>query len=146
MHLQYNIPMLPTIDSQITFLYTENLAETADFYEQIFGFPLALDQGACRIYRVTEKSYIGFCQKETVNEDHSDVIFTLVTSEVDGWYDHLTKRGVPIEKPPTTNPKYNIYHFFLRDPNGYLIEIQMFLDPAWKISRTWSRMSLWKTA
>jgi hypothetical protein len=25
----------------------------------------------------------------------------------------------------------NIYHCFLRDPNGYLIEIQRFLDPAW---------------
>ena len=25
----------------------------------------------------------------------------------------------------------HIYHCFLRDPNGYLIEIQRFLNPAW---------------
>ncbi|OQY24133.1 MAG: hypothetical protein DRJ03_06405 [Chloroflexi bacterium] len=33
------------------------------------------------------------------------------------------------------NPRYNIYHCFLRDPNGYLIEIQRFLDSAWKGTR-----------
>ncbi len=41
------------------------------------------------------------------------------------------ERRVDIEKPPTLNPQYNIYQMFVRDPNGYLIEIQTFLDPAW---------------
>jgi catechol 2,3-dioxygenase-like lactoylglutathione lyase family enzyme len=123
--------MFPSIDSQITFLYTSNLVETANFYERVFGFPLALDQGACRIYAVAPTSYLGFCQKETSRAHHSDVIFTLVTSQVDAWYEHLSKEGIRLEKPPAVNPKFNIYHFFLRDPNGYLIEIQTFLDPAW---------------
>ena len=55
----------------------------------------------------------------------------IVTQEVDRWYEHLRARGVAFEKPPALNPKYNIYHCFLRDPNGYLIEIQRFQDPAW---------------
>jgi catechol 2,3-dioxygenase-like lactoylglutathione lyase family enzyme len=38
---------------------------------------------------------------------------------------------VAIEKRPTMNTTYNIYHFFMRDPDGYLVEIQRFLDPAW---------------
>ncbi|HEY9804664.1 MAG TPA: VOC family protein, partial [Leptolyngbyaceae cyanobacterium] len=54
------------------------------------------------------------------------VIFTLVTQQVDEWYEYLKKLGVEFEKPPTLNEKYNIYHCFLRDPNGYLIEIQRF--------------------
>ncbi len=29
------------------------------------------------------------------------------------------------------NPEYRIYHCFLRDPDGYQIEIQRFDDPAW---------------
>ena len=33
--------------------------------------------------------------------------------------------------PPALNPEYGIYHCFLRDPNGYLVEIQRFLDPSW---------------
>ena len=38
----------------------------------------------------------------------------------------LQARGVQFDKPPELNPKYAIYHCFLRDPNGYLLEIQRF--------------------
>ena len=29
------------------------------------------------------------------------------------------------------NERFDIYNFFARDPDGYLVEIQRFLDPAW---------------
>jgi catechol 2,3-dioxygenase-like lactoylglutathione lyase family enzyme len=59
------------------------------------------------------------------------IILTLVTEDVDGWYEYLSGRGVEIEHEPRHNPTYNIYHFFLRDPNGYRLEIQRFEDPRW---------------
>ena len=59
------------------------------------------------------------------------MILTLVCEDVDGWYDYLQEKGVAIEKAPSFNEKFNIYHIFFRDPNGYLLEIQRFLDPAW---------------
>lgn len=127
----------PIIEQQITFLFTQDLNETAQFYEQTLCLQLKLDQGACRIYTITENSYLGFCQKAPASGaqqdsvEHSEVIFTLVTQEVDEWYTFLEDQGVKFEKPPAINPVYNIYHCFLRDPNGYLIEIQEFLDPAW---------------
>jgi catechol 2,3-dioxygenase-like lactoylglutathione lyase family enzyme len=119
------------IDQQITFLYTRDLETTARFYEEVLGLPLALDQGSCRIYRVSSDGYLGFCQRNAAPEQPDGVIFTIVTQEVDRWYERLCARGVAFEKPPALNPKYNIYHCFLRDPNGYLIEIQKFLDLAW---------------
>jgi len=119
------------ITQQITFLYTRDLAATACFYEQVLGLPLALDQGSCRIYHVCGGGYFGVCQRDDAPERPTGVILTLVTPDVDGWYRHLAQQGVPCERPPAVNPRYNIYHFFLRDPNGYLIEIQRFLDPAW---------------
>lgn len=122
----------PSILEQITFLYTNNLLASADFYENILGLDLALDQRACRIYRTATGAYLGFCQHDEVSIDHSDVILTLVTPEVDEWHEVLVQRGVSIDKPPALNPKFQIYHFFFRDPNGYLIEIQKFLDPAWQ--------------
>ena len=63
-----------------------------------------------------------------VATERRTLIFTIVTPEVDAWYEYLRERGVSFEKPPEINPRYNIYHCFLRDPNGYLIEIQRFLD------------------
>ncbi len=117
-------------DAQITFCYTTDFESTTHFYEELLGLPLALDQGKCRIYRVSDGAFIGVCQSEKT-PDTDGVIITLVSNDVDGWYARLKGRGVQFEKAPSLNPKFNIYHCFLRDPNGYLIEIQRFEDPHW---------------
>jgi len=119
------------INQQITFLYTPDLAGTSEFYEAILGLKIALDQGTCRIYRTATNAYLGVCTRSDVVVDPSNVILTLVTDDVDGWYEMLREKGVTIEEPPAFNPRYQIYHCFLRDPNGYLIEIQRFEDPRW---------------
>lgn len=121
----------PTISEQITFLYTTDLAATADFYENIIGLDLWRDQGICRIYKVSADGYLGFCERSDASTEHPDVIFTIVTPEksgVDKWYEFLREKGVEFEKAPAANPKYKIYHCFLSDPNGYLIEIQWFVQ------------------
>ncbi len=64
--------------------------------------------------------------------EHQGVILTLVTENVDDWYRKLRDAGVEIKTAPAQDPQYNIYHFFFRDPNGYLLEIQRFHDPKWK--------------
>jgi catechol 2,3-dioxygenase-like lactoylglutathione lyase family enzyme len=120
--------------AQITFLHTPDLAATARFYEEVLLLPLKLDQGSCRIYQVSQEGYLGFCQRDDAPQEPSapiehPVIITFVTSDVDGWYQSLSNRGITFEKPPSVNPMYSIYHCFLRDPNGYLIEIQRFLHP-----------------
>ena len=114
----------PPFSQGITFLSTDKLEETAQFYEETLRLPLALDQGTCRIYQVSSDSYFGFCQSLGAPECSPGIILTLVTQEVDDWHHRLRKRGVLFEKPPTQNKKYHIYHCFLRDPNGYLVEIQ----------------------
>lgn len=119
--------MLP-ISQQITFLYTRDLMATAQFYEQVLGLDLVVDQGTCRIYRVSADGWVGFCERVEAPEKPQGIIFTIVTPDVDGWYARLAERGVVFEKPPQDNPQYRIYHCFLRDPNGYLIEIQRFWD------------------
>lgn len=120
-----------TIDSHIVFLATRDLQITAAFYENILGLTLALDQGQCRIYQVTEKAFLGFCVKDKVTAQDG-VILTLVTGVVDEWYDKLRTQGIKFEKEPAYNPEFKIYHCFLRDPNGYMLEIQRFEDPRWK--------------
>jgi catechol 2,3-dioxygenase-like lactoylglutathione lyase family enzyme len=121
---------MTTFDSQITFCYTPDLEAAAQFYEDVLGLPLALDQGACRIYRVAKCAYLGFCTRADAPRPDG-IILTLVTDDVDGWHARLVQRGVEFEKPPALNEKFNIYHCFLRDPAGYLIEIQRFEDPRW---------------
>jgi catechol 2,3-dioxygenase-like lactoylglutathione lyase family enzyme len=145
------MPALP-VTQQITFLDTDDLARTAEFYEGVLGLRLARDQGSCRIYHVCAGAYLGFCQRDPVgggslqgepsqgspSPSGSSVaprgaagvtVLTLITDDVDEWYRRLEARGVEIVKPPADNPPYRIYNAFARDPNGYLIEIQRFWEP-----------------
>ena len=115
---------------QITFLYTDNLETTAEFYEEKVGLELKLDQGSCRIYTVNDGAFVGFCTRQS-GPSPAGVIFTLVTDDVDGFCDELSGRGVEFEEPPNHNDEYDIHHAFFRDPNGYLIEVQRFDDPRW---------------
>jgi catechol 2,3-dioxygenase-like lactoylglutathione lyase family enzyme len=117
------------IHQQITFIMVRDLEATADFYERLLGLSLAVDQGTCRIYRVVGDAYLGFCERPEEVDSTRNVILTLVTPEVDDWYEQLVGRGVHFEKPPAVNSTYNIYHCLTRDPDGYLVEIQRFLDP-----------------
>ena len=117
-----------TIGQQITFLDTRDLARTADFYERVLGLRLARDQGTCRIYHVSGSAYVGFCQRAEALPPQG-VVLTLVTDEVDRWCERLRSHGVEFIKEPAENPPYRIYNAFVRDPNGYVLEIQRFWEP-----------------
>ncbi len=112
------------------FFPTRDLEGTTEFYQGTLGLPLVLDQGTCRIFKATAGAFLGFCQK-AAPPDSPQAIITLVTEDVDAWVEELRTRGVRLEKGPQFNPDFQIYHAFLRDPNGYLVEIQRFADPRW---------------
>ena len=146
--------MPPAFGQLVTFLDTRDLPATITFYERLLGLRLARDQGRCRIYHIAAGAYLGFCERGggpgetgdggTVGSrggaaDHAsrpghvqaahEVVLTFVTDQVDGWFAHLTAHGAPVVKAPADNPPYRIYNAFVRDPNGYLVEIQRFWEP-----------------
>jgi len=121
--------MANEFEGTITFLGVENLGRTAEFYEAVLGLELVRDQGVCRIYRSSPGAYLGFCEHIPFDGEDQRIILTLVTHDVDWWFEQLVSKGVIFEKTPQHNPKFGIYHCFLRDPDGYLIEIQRFDDP-----------------
>jgi len=111
----------------IVFLGTGNLSITGSFYRDLIGLELFRDQGKCWIFFTANGGMIGFCNHLQVNAGEDNPIITLLTDEVDEFYEKLTKLGVECTEP-TVNEKFNIYHFFTRDPDGYRLEIQRFLD------------------
>ena len=118
------------ISAQITWVYTENLDASCRFYGSVLGFPLERNVKTAMIYRTAAQSFIGVCEAfgDRVVEPEGSMI-TFVTGDVDGCYERLTAAGADVDGPPHTLEQFGIYTFFARDPNGYRIEFQKFLEP-----------------
>ena len=117
-------------NSQITFFGVADIHRTAQFYEKVLGLELVVDQGTCRIYRSAGNAYVGFCE-HLEQEAKEGLILTFVTDKVDEWFSRLKEQDLAVDKEPAHNEKYGIYHCFVRDPDGYRIEIQRFDDLNW---------------
>ena len=117
------------INAQISWVYTQDLDSTAEFYGEILGLECSRDEGDARIFKTTEGAFIGVCKAfaDRVIEPKGGMI-SMVTDDVDAWYRRLLDNGLPIANPPRRLEQFGIYSFFVRDPNGYVIEFQQF-DP-----------------
>ena len=115
----------------ITFLPCGNLEATSNFYLNYFGLKLAVDQGACQVFRVAKNAYWGFCTHITPLETPNSVVLTLVRDDVDEMYQHFIGLGLVTDGAPRWNERFGIYHFFVQDPDGYRVEIQRFRDTRW---------------
>ena len=113
-------------DAQITFLHVADLARSATFYGDLLGLELVRDQGACLIYRAATDAYIGLCDHHP--PEPGGVILTLVTDDVDDWAGRLKSAGHHVDGP-ASNERFALYHCFVHDPDGHLVEIQRFNDP-----------------
>jgi predicted enzyme related to lactoylglutathione lyase len=119
------------VSANITFLYYRNLARAAQFYEEIMGLTLAVDQGTCRIYEITRGSYIGLVDGEHGTHKPSrdkPVILSFVSDDVDGWHEHLVQHGITIFRPLKTHDSIGVRGFMALDPEGYTLEFETFTD------------------
>lgn len=119
-------------DSGITFLPVRDLDATRAFYVDKLGLREVLDQGVCAIFEVRPGCYWGFCSHIEPMADSNRVILTLVTDFVDEVYDEFLRKDINTDGKPRLSERFQIYHFFATDPDGYRIEVQQFRDPAWK--------------
>lgn len=111
----------------IVFLGASDLEKTHRFYNRLLGLPLYKNQGLCRIYDVPGGGRLGFCTHLPVVGSDKAPILTLLTGDVDGAWQSLQLADLNPGAPKET-PRFKIYHFFVSDPDGYLVEIQRFLD------------------
>lgn len=111
----------------IVFLGTRDIEKSHRFYNELLELELYKDQGLCRIYNVPGGGKIGFCSHIEVLNSPKSPIITLLTDDVDSIYKRLMENDVPVFGLPSKNERFDIYHFFARDPDGYTIEVQRFL-------------------
>ena len=106
----------------IVFFNTLQLDDLTEFYTQRIEAELWMDQTDCLIFR-HGKFLFGFCQRE---KSETCGILTFVYPNRDGvdrMYERFQNEALDA---PKENPRYPIYNFFARDPEGRMIEFQMF--------------------
>ena len=120
----------------IPWLYYRDLPKAMEFYQDIMGFEMAVDQGWSKIYRIRDGAYIGLVDERHGYHRASDnkpVIVCLNVNDADAWYEKLKEKGVELEEQPKESERLRIKVFMLRDPEGYVIEIQESLPGALSI-------------
>ena len=118
--------------SQVVFLYFDDLDEVAPFFEEILGLEMVEDQGLARIYRVAGNAFVGIVDgtkgyhKPQVK---SAVLVTMAVPNVPAWYDYLKAHGVKLLTEVSAPSEIQVQAFFFEGPGGYIFEIQHFLKP-----------------
>ena len=119
--------------ASITFLTYEHLAAGDHFYRQVLGLPLIEDQGWAKVYRIHGAANVGIVETRRGPVEKpvgAGTLLSIVVEDVDAWYERLKDEPtIEILGPPAMVATILVYSFFLKDPAGYLIEIQAFTDP-----------------
>lgn len=116
--------------SQITLLYFRNIEKAYHFYEEVLGLQLKIDQGYGRIYEVSGNAFLGVMDEKRgflQSGYGKSIMISLVTDEVDQWYQTLQNSGVKMLSAPLTKEDIGIRSFLFEDPEGHILEIQKFL-------------------
>lgn len=111
--------------SGIVFLKCADLEKAKRFYTEIVGMEVWLEQPEISILK-HGNLLVGFHQAGSADRELLLTFFYKTKKEVNEMYKKL--KGVA-SFPPKVNEKYNIYHFFAKDPEGRNIEFQQFLHP-----------------
>jgi hypothetical protein len=110
--------------SGIVFFNTQKLDELKRFYIDKVGCRMWMDQGDCVILRFGNM-LTGFCKREKADLQGLITFFYDSREGVDRAYAQFKDIA---DAAPRDNPKYPIYHFFAKDPEGRGIEFQYFTN------------------
>lgn len=111
--------------SGIIFFKTRKLEVIHHFYHVTLGMEVWLQQVNGYIYK-QGNLLLGFIQADEAEKEGIITIFNQDKEVIEQAYE---KYKTLVTQPLKTNEKYNIYHFYIKDPEGRKVEFQTFLHP-----------------
>jgi len=103
-----------SINSSITWLYYRNLLPIQNFYQDVLGLEMVIDQGWCKIYKSSETGFIGLVDEKRGMHKFSEekaVNISFILEDPEGWLEYV-KKNKPL-KIEAENPFIGV------DPGGY---------------------------
>ena len=110
----------------ITFLYYRDLAAAEAFWRHL-GFPMVIDQGFAKIFRVADGAHVGLVDEaQGMNDWHDQkcVQICLRVPDVDVWHEWAQAEPLPGVSEMFQNEKLGIRAFVFTDSEGYQVEVQ----------------------
>lgn len=119
------------LTSSVTMFYYKDIEPAARFYGEILGLENYLDWDWVQFYKTGPASYVGLVTEgegawHKVREKNS-VMLSLVSDDVDGWYERLRESGEVTFLKDVGNGG-PIRSFLLEDPGGYTVEFFQWLQ------------------
>lgn len=92
------------------------------FYTEVLGFRVAMDQGWVMTVVSPDNptAQVTFVGRDATAPEHADL--SVEVDDVDAIYAEVIRRGLEIVHP-LTNESWGVRRFFVRDPNGTVINV-----------------------
>ena len=130
------------LKGSITFVYSSNFEASRLFYGSDLSLSVRADKGSVIFYALPGgASSLGVVQQgfsaaanppRSARQSGADtVMLCLLITDVQETFERIVARGrCTVEQPPRQNALFGIFNALVRDPDGYLVELQCFLDQA----------------
>jgi catechol 2,3-dioxygenase-like lactoylglutathione lyase family enzyme len=117
----------PSIDETVIMLYYRDLGPATAFYGDALGLETVYESASAKLFRLTSTAIVGIVREGEQAyhpvRDENAVMLSIVTADVDAWYERLRDRDdVEILKPVADSPDNPIRAFLVADPGGYTVE------------------------
>ncbi len=116
----------------ITFFYYRDLPAAMQFYEDVLGLRLAIDQGWCKIYELCPGAHVGLVDEARgMNKwtETKPVQLCIRVPEVSEWHAYAKEKALDNLSQLFINDEIGIRAFVFTDPEGYQIELQSATRP-----------------
>ncbi len=111
--------------------FYQDLAAAKAFYGETLGLKIVEEDEQSAKFQIAGDSYLVL--KDVKPSDYSgdekkSVALALLTDHLEDWHEHVQEKGVEIKYTLKQNPKGAHDGFVAIDPEGYLLEFEMFRD------------------
>ena len=120
-------------NASITWLYYQGMQNMQNFYEDVVGLEMVVDQGWAKVYQGSSSGFIGLVDEKRGMNKYADtkaVNVSFLIEDLDGWYEYVQTqkpfelRGEEIGEGPEV--KYRAFVGY--DPEKYFMEFDKFYE------------------